>query len=234
MKFSRVGLTAVWVVSVLSAALLSQGERRAADSADSFYPVAVWYGGGKARAPMLERLHPTSADHWGKDLDAIKATGFCIDHAAVRKEVTRFLEALSREANLSPALYGWDVWSEPHVVNWAEFPSLTNPEFCYCDSSQARFRVWLKAKYKTLGALNAAWYRNITLPQALRVNPTVVLRHAFDWAGFYAFGRTQLQQGILDRRIASWPGRHGNAHCGSRGAPRGRILDVGGRGARGA
>src|SRR5437588_4465308 len=310
MKFSRVGLAAVWVVSVLSAALLSQGQRRTADSADSFYPVAVWYGGGKARAPMLERLNTTSADHWGKDLDAIKATGFntvktwvdwataeprqeefsfanldlllrlaqerglrviiqvyldsapdwvgvkypdgrfvdrsgaviesqsapgfCIDHAAVRKEVTRFLEALSREANLSPALYGWDVWSEPHVVNWAEFPSLTNPEFCYCDSSQARFRVWLKAKYKTLGALNAAWYRNITLPQALRVNPTVVLRHAFDWAGFYAFGRTQLQQGILDRRIASWPGRHGNAHCGSRGAPRGRILDVGGRGARGA
>ena len=172
-------------------------------------------------------------DRSGAVIESQSAPGFCIDHAAVRKEVTRF-DALSRAANLSPALYGWDVWSEPHVVNWAEFPSLTNPEFCYCDSSQARFRVWLKAKYKTLGALNAAWYRNITLPQALRVNPTVVLRHAFDWAGFYAFGRTQLQQGILDRRIASWPGRHGNAHCGSRGAPRGRILDVGGRGARGA
>src|SRR5437016_11034990 len=180
MKYSRVGLAAVWVVSVLSAALLSQGERRAADSADSFYPVAVWYGGGKAREPMLERLHPTSADHWGKDLDAIKATGFntvktwvdwataeprqeeynfanldlllrlaqerglrvivqvyldsapdwvgehypdarfvdrsgaiidsqaapgyCIDHNGVRSVIVKFLQALSRDANKSPAL----------------------------------------------------------------------------------------------------------------------------------
>src|SRR5690242_14226932 len=43
---------------------------------DSFYPVAVWYGGGKARAPMLERLDSTSPTRWGKDLDQIKAVGF--------------------------------------------------------------------------------------------------------------------------------------------------------------
>ena len=45
-------------------------------SSDSFYPVAVWYGGGKARAPMLERVNAASPERWGKDLDQIKAVGF--------------------------------------------------------------------------------------------------------------------------------------------------------------
>jgi len=202
---------------------------------DSFYPVAVWYGGGKARAPMLERVDRSSPERWGKDLDQIKAVGFntvkcwvdwataepkpgefdfenldllmrlaqerglrvvvqvyldsapdwvgekypdgkfvdrsgavivsqaapgfCIDHAGVRGEIVKFLGALSSEANKFSALYGWDVWSEPHVINWAEFPYLTNPEFCFCPSSEARFREWLKKKYSTLEALNAAWYR---------------------------------------------------------------------------
>jgi beta-galactosidase len=204
-------------------------------SDDSFFPVAVWYGGGKVRAPMLEPLNDSSAERWSKDLDQIKAVGFntvktwvdwataeprpgeykfqnldlllrlaqerglrvivqaymdsapdwvgqhypdarfvdrsgavidsqaapgyCIDHNGVRSEVVKFLSALSAEANKSSALYGWDVWSEPHVINWAEFPSLNNPEFCFCAYSQARFRQWLKAKYHSLDALNAAWYR---------------------------------------------------------------------------
>jgi beta-galactosidase len=200
-----------------------------------FFSVAVWYGGGKARAPMLERVDATSAERWGRDLDQIKGVGFntvkcwvdwataqpkpdqfrfdnlelllklaearglrvviqlyldsapdwvgerypdaqfvdrsgaviksqaspgfCIDHAGVRAEIVKFLNELSRRANLSSALYGWDVWSEPHVINWAEFPYLNNPEFCFCPSSQARFREWLKTKYASLDALNEAWYR---------------------------------------------------------------------------
>jgi beta-galactosidase len=203
--------------------------------APDFFPVAVWYGGGKARAPMLEKVDATSGERWGRDLDQIKAVGFntvkcwvdwataepkpedyrfenlelllklaearglrvvvqiyldsapdwvgerypdgqfvdrsgaviksqaspgfCIDHPGVRGEIVKFLRALSERANRSPALYGWDVWSEPHVINWAEFPYLSNPEFCYCPNSQARFREWLKAKYGSLEALNAAWYR---------------------------------------------------------------------------
>lgn len=205
-------------------------------SDESFFPVAVWYGGGKVRAPMMEATDATSPQRWGKDLDQIKAVGFntvktwvdwataeprpgqynfanldlllrlaqerglrvivqiyldsapdwvgqhypdarfvdrsgavidsqaapgyCIDHNGVRSEVVKFLQALSAEANKSVALYGWDVWSEPHVINWAEFPYLENPEFCFCAYTQARFREWLKAKYRSLDALNAAWYRS--------------------------------------------------------------------------
>lgn len=205
---------------------------------NTFYPAAVWYSGGLARAPMLEKINATSAQRWGKDLDTIKADGFntiktwidwktgepskgkfdfdnlnllmrlaqqrglrviiqiymdsapdwvgrlypsgrfmdssgavinsqsapgySIDDPGVHKEMVAFLEALSLDANKSPALYGWDVWSEPHVINWAEFPYLKDPEFGFNPSTQARFRKWLKAKYKTLANINTAWYRTFT------------------------------------------------------------------------
>ncbi len=225
------------VIFSLAAIFLSAAHTRGSGANDSasFFPVAVWYGGGKARAPMLEPLDSTSAERWGKDVDQIKgvgfntvkcwvdwataeprpddfhfenldlllrlaharglrvivqvyldsapdwvgerypdgrfvdrsgavitsqaAPGFCIDHAGVRGEIVKFLQALSRQANRSPALFGWDVWSEPHVINWAEFPYLPNAEFCFCPSSEARFCLWLKAKYANLDRLNAAWYR---------------------------------------------------------------------------
>ncbi|HEX5413054.1 MAG TPA: beta-galactosidase [Terriglobia bacterium] len=219
-------------------AIASQGAPQTAAASQPFFPVAVWYGGGKARAPMLEPVDASSAERWGRDLDQIKAVGFntvkcwvdwataepqpgqfdfqnldlllrlaherglrviiqiytdsapdwvgqrfpdarfvdrsgavidsqaapgfCIDDEAVRNEVVKFIEALSRDANRSNALYGWDVWSEPHLVNWAGFDYLKSPEFCYCRYTQARFREWLKKKYKTLAALNKAWYRGFT------------------------------------------------------------------------
>jgi beta-galactosidase len=42
----------------------------------TFFPVAVWYSGGKARAPMLETITPESASQWKQDLDKIKSLGF--------------------------------------------------------------------------------------------------------------------------------------------------------------
>lgn len=225
-------------VLVLTWAIAGQGAAQTAPSSQPFFPVAVWYGGGKARAPMLEPVDASSADRWGRDLDQIKAVGFntvkcwvdwataepkpgqfdlqnlnlllrlaqerglrvivqiytdsapdwvgqrfpdarfvdrsgavidsqaapgfCIDDQAVRNEVVKFIEALSQDANRSNALYGWDVWSEPHLVNWAGFDYLKNPEFCYCRYTQARFRQWLQAKYQTLAALNKSWYRGFT------------------------------------------------------------------------
>ncbi len=41
-----------------------------------FFPVAVWYGGGTARAPMVSPLQPGAEAAWRKDLAAIKALGF--------------------------------------------------------------------------------------------------------------------------------------------------------------
>lgn len=228
---------AVLIAALMAVIAAGAGPLRAASPA-AFFPVAVWYNGGKARAPMLSRLTRSSAAQWGKDLDQIKAVGFntvkcwvdwssaepapgvfdfknlnllmklaherglrvivqiytdsapgwvgvrypqgrfvdrsgavitsqsapgyCIDNAGVRAAIVTFIKALAADAIRHPALYGWDVWSEPHVINWADFPYLKNPEFCFCPGSQARFRAWLQAKYKTLAALNTAWYRDYT------------------------------------------------------------------------
>jgi beta-galactosidase len=203
---------------------------------DDFFPVAVWYSGGKARAPMLEPVSPDSEQRWRADLKQIKklgfnsvrtwvewssgepregeyhlenlelllrvaqeeglrvlvqyyidsapdwvgkkfpdgryraqngepiqsqaAPGFCFDHAGVRAAALKFVTEVANRAKRSPAFYAYDMWSEPAVINWAEISYLNKPTFCYCPSSQARFRAWLQRKYGTLERLNAAWYRN--------------------------------------------------------------------------
>src|SRR5689334_20620163 len=45
-------------------------------SKENFFPVSVWYGGGKARAPMLETITPDSPRLWNDDLNKIKSLGF--------------------------------------------------------------------------------------------------------------------------------------------------------------
>lgn len=238
MKGSHSSIAACIVVLAMLSGACPLWSQAITDGGNSFYPAAVWYSGGKARAPMLERIDATSAQRWGADLDQIKtdgfntvktwidwqtgepsrgqynfnnlnllmrlaherglrvivqvyldsapnwigrlypsgrfvdssgavitsqsAPGYCIDDPGVQKEAVAFLQALSRDANQFPALYGWDVWSEPHVINWAEFPFLSNAEFGFNPSTQARFRSWLKNKYGTLADLNAAWYRTYT------------------------------------------------------------------------
>jgi beta-galactosidase len=41
-----------------------------------FFPMAVWYGGGKARAPMLEPDARSKKELWRKDVRQIKALRF--------------------------------------------------------------------------------------------------------------------------------------------------------------
>src|SRR4030042_3495972 len=47
-----------------------------AEGKSEFFPVSVWYAGGKARAPMLEKVTPESPRLWKKDLAQIKSLGF--------------------------------------------------------------------------------------------------------------------------------------------------------------
>ena len=44
--------------------------------AADFFPISVWYGGGKARAPMLEEIKADSPRLWKEDLLKIKGLGF--------------------------------------------------------------------------------------------------------------------------------------------------------------
>ena len=110
------------------------------------------------------RRHPDSkfVASNGLAVESQSAPGFCFDHPGVQEKILRFFSETARAVKDKPAFYGWDLWSEPHIINWAEIYHLGDTrhiQFCYCPSSQARFRAWVKAKYGTLEALNRSWYR---------------------------------------------------------------------------
>jgi beta-galactosidase len=123
----------------------------------------------------------------GYAVESQAAPGFCFDHPQVRHAVLTFFAELACEARNHKSFYGWDLWSEPHVINWASMRFLTAPEFCYCPSTQARFRQWLKAKYKTLDAVNRAWYRRFTSWEQLeppRFSTILSYSDYIDWRYF--------------------------------------------------
>ena len=65
-------LTAVLAGQVGGRSSLAQQERGTAP----FVPIAVWYGGGTVRAPMVARDPARERDAWLKDLQAIRSLGF--------------------------------------------------------------------------------------------------------------------------------------------------------------
>ena len=95
----------------------------------------------------------------GARVDPQSAPGYCTDHEGVRSAVQAFLIETARVAAEYPNFHGWDLWSEPHIVNWAYINYVPDVQFCYCPFTQAKFRDWLEDKYGSLEALNRAWYR---------------------------------------------------------------------------
>ncbi|HLH16806.1 MAG TPA: beta-galactosidase [Bryobacteraceae bacterium] len=95
----------------------------------------------------------------GQAIPSQAVPGFCFDHPGVRQATLDFLRETARHAAKSPAFFGWDLWSEPHIINWAEINYIPNASFCYCSYSMARFREWLQNKYGGIPQLNNAWYR---------------------------------------------------------------------------
>jgi beta-galactosidase len=64
----------LFLAAAIAAAALVAGPR--AETPPPFFPVAVWYSGGTARAPMLSPIDAGSASAWRADLAQIKALGF--------------------------------------------------------------------------------------------------------------------------------------------------------------
>jgi beta-galactosidase len=112
-----------------------------------------------AAPEWVGRAHPDASfvTESGARIGSQAAPGFCLDHPGVRKAVGDWIAAVASRARRHPSFYAFDVWSEPHIVNWVWFNQPV--QFCYCPSTQARFRDWLRVRYGPLDALNAAWYR---------------------------------------------------------------------------
>lgn len=259
---------------MLAGALLAAAALSPSQTID-YFPVAVWYGGGKARAPMVESGARGKKEIWRKDIRQIKALGFntvrawidwatgqpvegkynfetldvllelaeeerlklvlqvymdsapqwvgqkypdslfvssngqaivpesspgyCRDHPGVRAADNAFYAALAGRAKRSKAFAGWDLWSEPHVINWANPTWIPNPEFCFCDHTKARFRRWLQKKYGTLDKLNEAWYRRFTSWEQVQPGRMSTILSYTDYIDWKAFIADKLGEDLKDR-----------------------------------
>jgi beta-galactosidase len=115
------------------------------------------------------------------------APGACMDNKEVEDAILNFYKETAKVANKYPNLFGWDLWSEPHIINWASLDYVPNIQFCFCDGTQNRFRIWLKEKYQTLDNLNKAWYRNFTdwnQVEAPRFSTILSYTDFVDWKTF--------------------------------------------------
>ncbi len=223
------------IILIFLTALMISAATPGAPPDSSIYPIAVWYGGGKARAPMQESDAAAHRALWKKDMEQIRglgfpaiktwvewasserqegkydlrnldqlleladetglrvliqiyvdsapdwvgdkypdarfvaqngdaipsqaAPGFCTDHPEIARLVASFYQEVARHAVKHRSFYAYDLWSEPHIINWAIINYIPDAQFCYCQNTLARFRHWLNKKYGGLQALNSAWYR---------------------------------------------------------------------------
>ncbi len=105
----------------------------------------------------------------------------------VRRHIEQFLERLAKVVSSHESFYAWDIWSEPHIVQWSWVDYIKDPWFCYCKNSQNRFISWLNEKYKTIDALNEAWYRThksweeVVAPRYVSLSS---FRDLLDWIEF--------------------------------------------------
>lgn len=260
--------------------------------AETFFPMSVWYGGGQARAPMLERDPLAKRETWRRDLQQIhklgfntircwidwatgepredqynfetidvllklaeqeglkviiqvymdsapswvgrkypdalfvssngmaihpeSAPGYCRDNDGVRQAELRFFTALAERAKQSPAFLGWDLWSEPHVINWATPTYIENPEFCFCKYTLARFRRWLRRKYGTLEGLNQSWYRQYASWDEVEPNRMSTILSYTDFIDWKEFIAGKLGEDLHDRYLAvkrAAPGAVATSHA---------------------
>ena len=138
----------------------------------------------------LSNLYPDSRyiSAGGDPIVSQGSPGFCYDHPGVRGKAETFMQETAGHFRDRKELIGWDLWSEPHIVQWAYFDYLPQPAvFCYCHYTTQRFRDWLRARYGSIEALNSAWYRTFSswdVVDAPRFISLMTYTDAFDWQEF--------------------------------------------------
>jgi len=131
---------------------------------------------GEAGLKVFIQMYVDSAPDWvaqefphalfeaqnGHKVSPQSAPGACTDNHDVRDAVLNFYTETAKVASEYPNFFGWDLWSEPHIINWAHLDYIPNVQFCFCPGTRAKFREWLKNKYGNIESLNRAWYRSFT------------------------------------------------------------------------
>ncbi len=124
----------------------------------------------------------------GHMVESQASPGYSLDHPNVRERAGRFLEELAKISIKHESLWAWDVWSEPHIVNWSWFDYMgPEPWFDYNEHSRKRFIEWLKQKYKSIQKLNETWYRTYSGWDEVRIPKYVTLstfQDIMDWQMF--------------------------------------------------
>ncbi|MGC4049617.1 MAG: beta-galactosidase [Paludibaculum sp.] len=165
---------------------------------------------------LLVQVYMDSAPQWlgdkypgarfvsagGQVIQPETSPGYCRDHAGVRAADRAFYTALANHLKRSPAFLGFDLWSEPHVINWATPVFIDKPEFCYCPNSLARFRDWLQHKYGSLDRLNAAWYRSYRSWDQVEPGRMSTILSFTDYIDWKAFIVDKLGEDLHDRSDA--------------------------------
>lgn len=135
----------------------------------------------------------------GVQVEPQAAPGYCVDHAGVHDAMMNFYTETARVANEFDNLVGWDLWSEPHIINWSNIDYVQNAQFCYCSYTQARFRNWLKEKYGTLDKLNAAWHRSFNSWNQVSPPRFSTILSYTDYIDWKTFIYKKLQEDLADR-----------------------------------
>lgn len=87
--------------------------------------------------------------------------GVCLDHSGAREEAGRFLKEIAQALGGYESVQIFDCWNEPYIepMDFSDRASLGDVLFCYCPSTVAKYREWLKSEYGSIGRINATWFR---------------------------------------------------------------------------
>ena len=133
----------------------------------------------------------------GVPVDSQGAPGYCYDHPGVHQAAESFLGVLAEHVANHPNFYAWDLWSEPHIVQWGYFDYLPQPAiFCYCQHTLQRFRDWLKRKYGDIQALNTAWYRQFSSFDMVPAPKFISLMSYTDYIDWIEFIQDKLAEDL--------------------------------------
>lgn len=135
----------------------------------------------------------------GVQVEPQAAPGYCVDHSGVHEAMMNFYTETARVANEYKNFYGWDLWSEPHIINWSNIDYVQNAQFCYCSYTQERFRNWLKEKYETLEGLNTAWHRSFNSWNQVSPPRFSTILSYTDYIDWKTFIYDKLQEDLSDR-----------------------------------